>query len=224
MLTQAYKHINELDSALQDDVRQLIGWSLKEEEITARGERVSDDWLVLGHFTELAAHGRSQRTWLLGTGTGRAALVEQFAPNGGHYPQNLPAGACLKAGLIYWPGAAPLRARVEAIHHTYKHRSGQFPGVNTYEKFLAEVSAMLARHPWRERFLCAIHNVIPIYDTQLQQCSIRDQDSYCLPLVQGEHWYLLALSGGHALDFVGEWDGEALRPLGALSNDTYYLL
>jgi hypothetical protein len=224
LLTQAYYRINELDSALQDDVRQLIGWSLKEEEITARGERVSDDWLILGHFSELAAFGRSQRTWLLGTGTRRAALIEQFAPKGGHYPQNLPAGACWKADLIYWPGAAPLRARVETVHHTHKHRSGQFPGVNTCEEFLVEVSTILARHPWRERFLCTIHNVVPTYDTKSQQCYIRDRDSYGLPLVQGEHWHLLALSGGHTLDFVGEWDGEMLRPLGVLSNNTYYLL
>jgi hypothetical protein len=42
---------------------------------------------------------------------------------------------------------------------------------------------------------------------------VADSDGFGLPLTSGDHWALLARSGGHPLRLVGEWDGEALRPL-----------
>ncbi len=86
---------------------------------------------------------------------------------------------------------------------------------------------MLARQPWQERFLCTLRNATPIcHDTgkQGKQWFIRDSSGFVLPLTKDEHWRLLALSGGHPVDFAGEWDGESLYPLGILVDTRYYLL
>src|SRR5262249_28256072 len=46
LLTHAYRRRDALDPSVREDVRQLVGWSLKEDEIAGYGDLVSDDWLV----------------------------------------------------------------------------------------------------------------------------------------------------------------------------------
>ena len=83
---------------------------------------------------------------------------------------------------------------------------------------------MLARQPWMERFLCVLHNVTPICIDNGAAWYARDVGGAVLPLTKGEHWQLLALSGGHPVDLAGEWDGETLLPLGVLVDNTYIVL
>src|SRR5579883_2887023 len=78
LLTQAFQNIDQLDPALQDEVRQLVGWALKEEEVITRGEHVTDDWLFLGQQIEDRDRGRTQNTWLFGLSSKRAAMISQF--------------------------------------------------------------------------------------------------------------------------------------------------
>src|SRR5260370_15789372 len=66
LLTHAYRRSEQLDTLLQEDVRQMIGWTLSQEEVGARGEIVSDDWLILGQTLDEEERVRVQRTWLLG--------------------------------------------------------------------------------------------------------------------------------------------------------------
>ncbi|MBE3558942.1 MAG: SWIM zinc finger family protein [Ktedonobacteraceae bacterium] len=224
LLTQAYRRIDQLEASLQEDVRLLVGWTLTEEEVSARGEHVIDDWLILGQVNEDAPRGTTQRTWLLGAITRRSAVIEQYAPPGGIYPQVIPPGSCWQAEITYWPGAAPQRARIEQLHRTGDVIQQRLPGVAGIEEFFNEVAALVARQPWRERFLCAIRDVVPLYDTTGQRWYIRDRQGLALPLHGNGHWQLLALSGGHPVDFAGEWDGEALLPFGIFTHGSYYLL
>ena len=55
---------------------------------------------------------------------------------------------------------------------------------------------------------------------------IRDADSVALPLAlsDGAGWLLLALSGGHTLSLFGAWDGDALSPLSAFTDDGFHAL
>ncbi|MBO0790770.1 MAG: SWIM zinc finger family protein, partial [Ktedonobacteraceae bacterium] len=207
LLTHAYRRIDQLDPALQEDVRFMVGWPLREEEVIARGTRVSDDWLILGQVNEEASRGTNQRTWLLGTNTQRPALIEQFAPKGSQVPQLLPLGARWQAELCYWPGAAPQRALIVTTHQTHASFNGSFPALATLEAFMEQVASTLALQPWRERFLCTVQNVVPSLD-KAGQWYIHDSTGHSLPLISDEHWKLLALSGGQPLDFAGEWNGE----------------
>jgi hypothetical protein len=98
------------------------------------------------------------------------------------------------------------------------------PGSASIEAFFAGVAASLARQPWQERFLCVLCGVTPCYDAERGAWHVRDATGEALPLASGDHWRLLAVSGGHCVDFAAEWDGATLLPLGAVADGTYHLL
>jgi SWIM zinc finger len=223
LLSHAYRHADTLDSALREDVRQLVGWNLKEEEVAERGEMIADDWLILGQHVEDEDRGRVQRTWLLGAATGRAALILQFSYMGQPFKESLVPGTCQHGELAYWPGASGIRARflTRAAEAT---PLDDIPGQASVEAFLEYVAAALARQPWQERFFCALRTVTPIYDTARAAWWVRDETGAALPLAAGDHWRLLAVSGGRPVAVAGEWDGAALLPLGTVAERTYYRL
>src|SRR5581483_979140 len=221
LLTQAFRRLDQLDPALQEDVRQLIGWSLKEDEVIARGEKVTDNWLIVGQTTVDEDRGRSQRTWLLGATSKRQALLLQFSFAGAAFAEQYPIGIQQIADLAFWPGAAPQRAILTARRGNVSAITEPLPAAETIEDFFAEVATTLALQPWRDRFLCTLHNVIPACTGD--QWYICDSSHQMLPLAE-EHWKLMALAGGNPVDFVGEWDGEALLPLAILADHKYYAL
>ena len=226
LLTEAFRQGEQLEPALQEDVRQLIGWTLNQEEVATRGERVNDRWLILGQVCheEEFRQQKTQRTWLLGTQTGRTALLLQFSVARTPFPEVFPLGMCQAAEVVFWPSAHPQRGRIEARQGELTVVEGTLPGVITMEAYLARVATALASQPWLERFLCTLQNVVPICDAAGNQWYMRDSVGATLPLAKGDHWKLLALSGGVPVDFAGEWDGEVLLPLGAMVNGRYHLL
>jgi hypothetical protein len=227
LLSYAFRQIEQLEPSLQMDIRQLIGKPIKQEEVSALGETVTDDWLILGQRVDANEKVREQWTWMLGSQSGRTALVLQFAFGQTPFPEVFPPGARQRADLTFWPGAAPQRARLQARQGEIFPLQERFSCTDTIEDFFKQVASMLARQPWQERFLCTLRNATPIcHDTgkQGKQWFIRDNSGFVLPLTKDEHWRLLALSGGYPVDFAGEWDGESLYPLGILVDTRYYLL
>ena len=220
LLIHAYGRIGSLDAALQDDLRSLIGWTLKEDEVAGRGESVADRWSVLGQSIEEEGRLRVQRSWLVGERSGRAALILQFSAAGAPFGQPLLPGTGFEATLAYWPGAYPQRALIR------ERRSGPtalraLPGVPTFEAFFAGVASALGCQPWLDRFPCVIDAATPLIDPD-GAWHLRDRAGAALRLAGRGHWKLLALSGGQPLDLAGEWDGEALLPLGASVDGTYF--
>jgi uncharacterized Zn finger protein len=224
LLSQAFHHLEQLDANLQEDVRLMLGWTLEETEVLARGEHLSDNWLVLGQIQEETPRGRTQRTWLLGEHTQRSALLEQFAAPGLSFSKVIPTGVCWQGTLVFWPGTSPLRALIETRSGPAASITQSLPGNATIEEFCKTVAAILAHHPWRYRFLCTLCTVTPVFDQVTNRWYLRDRQGQGLPLKASEgFWQLLATSGGHALDLAGEWDGELLTPLGFLSDGIYHI-
>lgn len=223
LLAHAYRRGDALDPALREDVREMTGWFLKEEEVAARGEHVTDEWLVVGQYTQEEERGRSQRTWLLGMATGRPALIVQFAFMRTPFKESHVVGTRLRGELAFWPGAAPLRACLLA-REVVPDGFDQIPLTGGIEPFLASVAAALARNPWRDRFLCVLDAAIPVYDTAGGSWRVFEAGGLSLPLHDAEHWRLLALSGGHPVQLAAEWDGEALLPLGVIADGSYVQL
>lgn len=223
VLTEAYRRTDALAASLREDVRQLIGWALKEEEVARRGEIVADEWLIVGQHDIEEDRGRVRRTWLLGIQTRRPALIIQFSYMGQPFRELLSPGTSQRGELAFWPGAAAMRARflsrpcppavVQAI-----------PGRSSIAAFLGDVADALARQPWQDRFLCALEAATPIYDFTANRWYLCDTDGDALPLAGDEHWALLAVSGGAPVGFAGEWDGERLLPLGVVADGTYFSL
>lgn len=224
LLSEAYQRLDQHDPALQEDIRQQVGWTVKEDEVLVRGEHVSDDWLFLGQQVEAIERGRAQRTWLLGISSGRAAMLVQFSIAGNAFSTVYPFGVRQKATLVFWPGAAQQRAIIETRQETMTPLQERLPGKETIEAFLNEVTTLLAKQPWQARFLCTLCDIIPIYEASNDRWWIRDKSGQALPLAKGEYWLFLALSGGQPVDFVGEWNGETVSPLGTLVEGHYYRL
>ena len=223
LLTAAYRRADALDPALRDDVRQLIGWSLGAEEIAARGERVSDDWLILGAFIEEENNLRTQRVWLQGATCHRNALVLQTKPFNTPFDETFVAGDWLTGTLLFWPGAYPLRAKVEHRDAT-PERASALQGSDSIEGFLGDISRALARQPWLDRLPCVLCHVTPIYQTAGTRWLASDSSGAALPIRKGELWKLLALSGGYPLAIACEWEHGALALLGAEIDGHYYPL
>lgn len=222
LLTQAFRRIDQLDRPLQEDIRQLIGWSLKEDEVIAHGEHVSDEWLILGQSFEAVERGQAQNTWLLGTSSGRSAQIIQFAFAGAAFTENYLLGSHQQAELVFWPGMQSQRALILNRVGDALTTQPSLPGYATIVAFFDAVTTALASLPWREHFLCALNNVVPICELLNDRWLVRDQDGHALPLVKGEYWQLLAFSGGRPVDFVAEWNGSALLPLGFLVDQQYH--
>src|SRR5262245_19400789 len=93
------------------------------------------------------------------------------------------------------------------------------PGCATIEEFLASTAAMLGRQPWLTTTLGILYDVTLV--PQDEEWLVRDRNGAGLPLVRRNHWRMLAVTGGQPCDFVGEWDGRWLRPLGLLVSGRY---
>ena len=224
LLTHAYSRLDALDAPLRHDVRQLIGWTLSQDELTATGEQVTDDWLAVGQWTEDGEQVRTQRAWVLGAQTRRPALLLSFSARGAPFGQSPVPGFRQRATLTFYPGAAPLRARLDSSESEAAPVTELVAGLESIEAFLANVAATLARQPWQDRFLCAVRCATPICLDDGNRWYLRDAQGAALPLLARNHWRLLALSGGHPVDIAGEWDGVALRPLGVWSDGRYHPL
>ena len=222
LLTKAFARQDALDPLLREDVRHLVGWQLRAEDLETQGERVSDDWAFLGQWVDIQDRGQVQYTWLRGYSTQRTALIVQFAMFGRPFAELLMPGVCQRAELGFWPGAIPQRAALLARQGDVRSLSGPLPGACAIEPFLADVAESLSHQPWQERFLAVLAQVTPHYDTATSVWRVRDVDGAALPLIPGDYWLLLAVSGGRPIDLAGEWDGRALRPLGMLGDDGVY--
>jgi hypothetical protein len=226
LLTHAFRRSDGLDPALQEDVRAAIGWTLDRDEVAARGEKVNDDWAVVGQRSGDDERLRTQWTWLLGLHTRRRALVLQFSAGGGpsaeRFPEALVPGTHQEADLIYWPSASVQRALIAGRRGAPVALEGRLPGMPSVHRFLRDVAETMARQPWLEQFPCVLADVVPVHDGA--GWWVRDTSGAALPLAGDEHWRLLALSGGTPVDLAGEWNGERLLPLGMMVDGSYYWL
>ena len=224
LLSEAFRRLDALDEPLAETVRTEVGISLSQEEVLERGEKVADGWIVLGQRTEDEGRLKARRTWLLGGDSRRYALILQFAASGAPFAEGFVSGTVVGGELAFYPGAYPLRAVVRS-------RAGggtsaeKLPGHGTLEAFLDHISRATASQPWLERLPAAIEGVVPLLEDGQNggRWLVRDRDGEALPLA-GEHWTLLALSGGHPVDLAAEWDGETLLPLGVVAGGAYRIL
>jgi hypothetical protein len=216
LLTRAFGRLDELDPPLQGDVRQLVGWNLKEDEVVAAGDLVEDDWLVLGQFVDDDERFRIQRTWLKGIRSGRVAMILQFAAGMAPFGETFAPATHFEATLAFWPSAFPLRALVHAREAVAVAWHDRLPGADRFAACLHDAAAALGRLPWLGRLLWVVCDVVPVVGPD-ERWSLVDRDRAALPLAGTGTWSLLALSGGNPIDVAAEWDGRVLRPLFAAS-------
>ncbi|TDD41316.1 SWIM zinc finger family protein, partial [Kribbella antibiotica] len=82
LLVAAHTRLADLPPALADTVQARIGWTTETARVLADGEKVEDDWLVLGRIIEPDDRLTVRRIWLRGATTGRIGLILNFAAAG----------------------------------------------------------------------------------------------------------------------------------------------
>jgi hypothetical protein len=219
LLVEGYKRIDALPPPVAADVRSLVGFVQREEDVLRGAEPLRDRWLVLGQRVEEEDRLRVQRTWLWGTNGGRAALALSFAhvSQPGGLDTGFAVGTAVDATVAYFPGAVPLRA-VVSDRQVAPGPSDRMPGYADATAALRAYGAALAQNPWVERFPMPLTSVLPA--RQGEGWAVADQGARLLPLRRtfAGGWELLALSGGAPLGLFGEWDGDSLLPLSAFAD------
>ena len=223
LLTHSFRRIDELDPELREDLRGAIGWTLTQQEVLSRGERVEDRWQILGQRVSSEDHLRTQRTWLLGTTTGRYGMILQFAHGSRSFESQFVPGTTINALLAFWPSAWPLRATIaEQTGEATKIRTG-IAGQHSLGALLDVVAEATARQPWLDRFPAVLKSV-RLIPGSAGPWRLRDDQGATLPLAGDDHWHALAIAGGEPCDLIAEWDGVALLPLAMLVAGDYYML
>lgn len=222
LLVEAFQHLDALPPDARADVRTAIGWTHSQEELLAGAGR-RDRWLVLGQRLSLEDNLRVLHTWLWGARSECAALILDFAHVSQPLEPGMIPGTVLDAEVVFFPSALPLRVLIKR-HHAAPAPLDAMPGYAGTLEATGAYAAALARNPWLEQFPLALAAVTPMQDGA--GWAVRDAQGRRLPLAPRfeRGWRLLALSGGHPLTLFGEWDGEALLPLGVCAEGRFFSL
>ncbi|MGB7338048.1 MAG: SWIM zinc finger family protein [Phototrophicaceae bacterium] len=231
LLIESFKRYDDLSPVMQADLRSIIGWYLKRDElIFYETTTIRDTWIVTGRYTgqvqSASQNGKSgqglqtQRVWLRGLQSGRDVLLLTFVfgstlfEYGDLYPS-----CALDADITFYPSRYPLRAFIEKRHSDILD-AAPITGETILEN-IENYAHALSENPWILQFPFILDQVIPVnYDNQW---ILREVDGTYLPIAEqfNERWSLLALSGGHPIQVSGEWDGSYFYPTGAMANNRY---
>src|SRR5439155_17507311 len=210
LLSAAYRRLDELPEPLRADVRSLVGWTVKEDELDP-ADTVEDRWAVVGRTVDDSGQVITARTFLLGEASHRWALHLAFGvydapPNALAEPPST-----FRATLVFYPSATPLRALVRPVIVPDGELSTAPPGMSIGEA-LAAHAGRLAANPFVGRWPVALAGVTPV--VRAGRLFVRDDSGSCLALEPGTvAARIITVSAGHPVTLIGEWNGTLIRPL-----------
>jgi hypothetical protein len=214
LLIEAFKRFEALPEGVQGDIRAVVGWHQKREELRGNAG-VTDRWLVIGQrFDSEEEKLRSQRLWLRGESTGCDALIMEFAYGDEVFETKLSPGTAFDGELVFYPSAYPLRAFIK------NQEGGSFPaGViqgSPLETSLDSYRHAILRNPWLPQYPFLLEGMIPTrYESKW---IVRDIAGFYLPVAAEfpHKWSLFALGGNRPIAIAGEWNGIEFLPTGAI--------
>jgi hypothetical protein len=212
LAVRAWRQRETLSEATLADLRTVVGWSRRKEEVLA-GERLRDRWLVLGLHQDEDERLLSQRTWLYGEESGETVVLLDFAAAGSALGVSHVLGSVIDGEVALYPGSRPRRA-ILAGEGTVTSPPTTLPGATSIRVSLDRAAALMAENPWLTRVPMTLHQVMVVPG------AVVDEEGATLPLTDElEPWTLLALSGGHRVNLFGEWQGERLHPCSVAVDD-----
>ncbi len=236
LAVSAWRRRDVLPEGVLADLRVVLGWPRRVDDVLERGERVTDRWAVAGLAREDDTRLQSQRTWLVGERTGRVAMILDFAAAGASLAVAEVLGSVVEAEVALYPGGEPQRALFTG-ERSVVGPAGALPGLaagipadgvfgdvdrsgrvasarssGAVAAALDRVAGWLAANPFSDRFPMALAGVVPVVDGARRL--VVEPGGSALPLSgDGDVLTLLAISGGAPVDVFGEWDGFVLTPL-----------
>jgi hypothetical protein len=221
LLASAYRNQAAFPEALRADVRRLIGWTVRREELLEDQDalRVSGRWLVVSARSEVQPDRiRRLETWLLRLGGRQGAepnfaLLLDFVPlAGGPSAPPFYAGEVLTAELAFYPSAVPLRALIVTRAAADGDMGwGAAPGIaaalDTWDR-------ALAHQPWLESWPLLIGGV-HVARGNGDAFWLADDAGGALPLDMTKSEAMTPLTGLPAITAAGLWDGQCFSLLAA---------
>jgi len=219
LLLDAWRRRDAFEPDLQAELRAQVGINESRDSVLAKPP-VRDTWSFLGRRTIVDERFVIQRTWLWGETVRRWALVLEFTAGMAPVQPVFAPGTQLQGELCFYSGTHPLRAipRGELMPCGPVSR----PPTQPMHQALVEYARALASNPWLERFPLVLGEVTPVGTERAWFA--QDQDGRQVALTGPHGWRLLAISGGHPIDVVAEWDGYALQPLAAMADGAFVAL
>lgn len=211
LLLDAYRRLESLPTPLAAQVRTLVGWTQKQDELLAQSG-IQDRWQVIGRRQVSDDALRVQSTWLQGAASHQLTLVLDFAVGRQACASALQLGQVYAAEAVFFEGVRPYRALLKlpaAIAGTSLQltRAVDVAGVES------ELAAALAENPWIERWPVIVGPVT--IEAAEDRWMLQDACGRRLPVMRSfrHGWSLAALAGGDPVNLFGEWDGFEFDPI-----------
>ncbi|MCK6544494.1 SWIM zinc finger family protein [Myxococcota bacterium] len=216
LLVRAFERRESLPEPLRTTMLATVGMPVDQDALLA-GAGTRATWQVVSEETREEEQLRVRRTWLVSAAVERPRLLVDFAFAGAPLERGLPLGAELSAELVAHPSSPRVLVRARDERTTKMVALAAWPSIDVA---LERWARQLADNPWTERLAFPLAAVTPVIDGP--RGWLVDAHGTALPLsVRAEaSWRLLALSGGHPLELVVEWDGRAARALTAFTDGT----
>lgn len=224
LLIQALKKIETLEADFQAELLTLAGVSTRKEDVLML-EKIKDHWQILGiHQYEEERKLKVRKVWLLGTLTGKYAMILDFVyGEEASFANDFALGLTLEAELCFYPSIYPIRALIKNQEQIYLSNQKMHFSDN-FEFFLDTFSLALAKNPWLSDFPCTIKEVQFLKEKNNFQ--LIDNQGFIIPISPKfeKQWELFLFSQGEELAVFGEWNGKNLLPLTVYKSKRFFNL
>ena len=217
LTVSAHARLAELPPSLADTVQSRIGWTVETARVLAEGEKVEDDWLVLGRVIEPDDRLTVRRLWLRGATTGRLGLILNFAAAGRQLdPAAGPARRVRPGRAVLLPGRPADARPPDPDRPTPARTPAERP--HRRSRRLASYVESVAADPWNERWPLVLADVRPARNGE--GWALVDAAGDGLEFLFGvDPWKLLAVSAGDPVTVAGEWNRAGFRPMTCWDGD-----
>ncbi len=221
LMIEAFEKSESLAPALQNDLRSLIGWQTKKEEVL-QTQSVGDQWVVLARQVQEEDKGlQSERCWLWGTRSNRPALILNFF--GGYGPPlgiTHATGTTLIGDLCFYPSTFSLRA-LFAIQNETTHFQ-PVTGFSDIASFKKSYHGLLSNFPFLENVPTVISNVF-LYKNEKNWLIVdNSQTAIVLQNTDDELFSIFSFSGAQTISVFGLFQNNKLKVLSAWRDKMFF--
>ncbi len=212
LVLEGWHRLGDLPPDLASEVRSQVGFPTSRADVLA-GQPVRDRWDVLAAVTNDDGTLATRRVWLRGRSVGGWALLLETGPSGATFDIEVVVGTSFEADVHRYPAGAGHRSLV-GERHGDAARLEALEGGDVADLLAADALALSAS-PWVPQTPVCLGSVVPVAEGD--RWSVVDARGEGLPLDRPT-WEVMALSGGHPVAVVGEWDGDRLSPLSCFAD------
>lgn len=214
-IVEAWEQRDKLSPAWCADVRRLLGWPDRREDLDAT-HALNDRWWVLGSHESVSTDGRlkQRRTWFRGEQSAQMVLVTDHAPMSQSFSTvRRPVGVVVEGRAVIAPGTGG-RGWVEGTDQPASAGLGPWAPFSSFEEVAQEHAQRLITSPWYDETPVWVHGRLAAGD-DANPWLLHDEHGHTVPWL-GQHdiaWTALAATAGEPVRWFGLWTAQGFEPL-----------